>query len=118
MLLQGRASALHSSRLLQRPQGYNDRNRLEGLARCPPLHQQSTYFTLYYSQFLYILFDVFKIIGLGQQDSYLIQHVFADAERPTEKANPVCVAYNLTCGNLTLAATDKASTKSLKANSM
>lgn len=54
----------------------------------------------------------------SKQDSYLIQHVFADAERPTEKANPVCVAYNLTCGNLTLAAADKAFTKSLKANSM
>ena len=49
--------------------------------------------------------------------SYLIQHVIGDAERPTEKANPVCVAYDCR-GNLTLAAADKSWTKALKATSM
>ena len=40
------------------------------------------------------------------KDSYLIQHVSADAERPMEKANPICVTYN-SKGSLTLAAIDK-----------
>ncbi|EFX79073.1 hypothetical protein DAPPUDRAFT_52862 [Daphnia pulex] len=45
------------------------------------------------------------------KDSYLIQHVIADAERPMEKANPICVTYN-SKGSLTLAAVDKNSKKS------
>jgi len=50
------------------------------------------------------------------QDSYLIQHVFADAERPTEKANPVCVSYNSN-GSLALAKQTGKAEKSTKSSS-
>lgn len=44
------------------------------------------------------------------KDSYLIQHVIADAERPMEKANPICVTYN-SKGSLTSASVDRNSKK-------
>lgn len=45
------------------------------------------------------------------QDSYLMQHVFSDAERPKEKANPICVTFN-SRGSLTLASVDNSRTLS------